>query len=449
MRNYNKLPVLHPASSISEMLIGGSKRMKSASGIHVIDETGRKLIDGIAGLWCANLGHGRPEIAETMSESALTLDYFHTFNGVSNDAQEILGDRLANMTPEGLNHVFFGCSGSDANDTILKIVWHYNNLKKRPQKKKIISRWGAYHGTSISTASLTGLKGFHKNFDLPLFGILHTENPHHYRFGLVEENEHAFSKRMHVELESLISKEGADTIAAFIGEPLMGAGGVVPPPEGYWEGVQDICSANDILLIADEVVCGFGRTGNDFGSQTFGIKPDLMATAKAITNGTFPFSAAFLSEEIWDVLRIASKTSGNFAHGYTYSGHPIGAAVANTVLDIYERENIAMNAKITGAYLIEQLKLKLGSHPNVGEIRGEGLVCAVQLVKSKQPREFFDPTDKVPAAISNAAYENGLIVRPLPSVGALAFSPPLIVTSSQVDEMIERFLPALNAGLPR
>jgi len=448
MKNTNTFPVLHPASSISDMLKNGSTKIKSAKGIHIKDEFGHTLIDGIAGLWCANLGHGREEIADSMANAVRNLDYFHTFGGFSNDDQDRLGTRLTDMSPEGLDHVFFGSSGSDANDTLLKIVWYYNNVLGRPQKKKIISRWGAYHGTSISTASLTGLKGFHKRFDLPIDRILHTDCPHYYRFAQKGESESEFAARLLSNLDELIQAQDPNTIAAFIGEPLMGAGGVVPPPKGYWHGVQKICKQYDILLIADEVVCGFGRTGRDFGSQTFGIVPDMMATAKAITAGVFPFSAAFLSKEIWGILRDASEEYGNFAHGYTYSGHPVGAAVANTVLDIYERENLAANAKNIGAYLMASLSEELHEHPNVGEIRGAGLVCAVQLVENKEGPIFYDPSKKLPAKIANEAYKRGLIIRPLPSVGALAFSPPLVINKSEVDEMIEIFVSALNAILP-
>lgn len=447
MSQRNALPVLHPASSIDAMLNNGPRRLRSANGVFVEDETGRQLLDGTAGLWCVNVGHGREEIAQTLAEAASTLDYFHTFGGFSNDAQERLGERLTAMAPSNLAHVFFGSSGSDANDTIMKIVWHYNNLIGRSEKKKFISRWGAYHGTSISTASLTGLTGFHRMFDLPIAGVLHTDCPHHYRFAEPGESEAAFVDRLIASLEALIASEGAETIAAFIGEPLMGAGGVVPPPRDYWQRVQEVCRRHDILVVADEVVCGFGRTGRDFGSLHYGIEPDLMATAKGITSGVFPFSAAFLSSEIWSVLHEGSKTLGGFSHGYTYSGHPIGAAVANTVLDIYEREELAANAAHIGAYLMNALKHALSDHPHVGEIRGAGLVCAVQLVADRHDKVFFNPAVKAPAKVSEAAYRRGLIVRPLPSVGALALSPPLTLSRDEADRIVAALIPAIDEGL--
>lgn len=429
------------------MLQTGPRRMASAKGTRVTDDRGHELIDGTAGLWCVNIGHGREEIAQTLAEASRNLDYFHTFGGFSNAAQEKLGDRLVAMAPGDLNHVFFGSSGSDANDTIVKIVWHYNNLRGRPNKKQIVSRWGSYHGTSISTASLTGLKGFHDQFDLPIARILHTECPHAYRFAKDGEDEQAFSARLVETFKQLIHDQGADSIAAFIGEPVLGAGGVVPPPAGYWAGIEQVCRENEILLIADEVVCGYGRTGSDFGSQTYDIKPDLMATAKGLTSGIFPMSAAFLTDEIWEVLREGSQKLGGFSHGYTYSGHPIGAAVANTVLDIYAREGLAENARKVGAHLMSRLQAELGDHPHVGEIRGVGLLGAVQLVEDKPSRKLFDPARKIPAAVAEAAYAAGLIVRPLPSIGALAFSPPLTLTLAEADEIVARFLPAFEAAL--
>ena len=303
-------PVLHPSSSIDTIVRNGVTRIRSAKDIWVTDDHGHRLIDGTAGLWCANLGHGRPEIAKALYEACLSLDYFHTFGGFSNESQEKLAKRLVAMAPGQLRHVFFGSSGSDANDTILKIIWHYNNLKGRTNKKQVVARWGAYHGTSISTASLTGLKGFHNQFDLPISGVKHTDYPFFYRFANPGESEEDFSKRLIEAFKNLVMEEGADTIAAFFGEPMLGAGGVVPPPKGYWEGIQEVCRENDILLVADEVVSGFGRTGHLFGCGTFGIEPDLMATAKGLTSGVFPMSAAFMTEEIWGVLHGGSKELG-------------------------------------------------------------------------------------------------------------------------------------------
>ena len=428
--------ILHPASSVVQVESQGARCIAAAKGVTVTDESGHQLLDGIAGLWCSNLGHGREELAEALKSATIQLDYFHTFNAHTNQAQEKLSERLVAMAPEGLSKVFFGCSGSDANDTLIKIAWQYQIIRGKPEKRKIISRWQSYHGTSISTASLTGLKGFHKAFNLPLDFAIHTDAPFYYRDALPGETEADFTQRLLTNLEALIAKEGADNIAAFIGEPIMGAGGVITPPQGYWEGVQRICRENDILIIADEVVSGFGRTGANFACEHYQIKPDMMTTAKGITAGVFPFSAAFISEDIYQVLKQASQELGGFSHGYTYSGHPVGAALANRVLDIMEDESITQNAKQVGEYLHQQLNNTLAEHPNVAEIRGKGLVAAIQLIKDKEAKTFFDPAEKIAANISEDCYQKGLIIRPLPSISSLALSPPLVLTRKDVDQMV-------------
>ncbi|SDD52040.1 L-2,4-diaminobutyrate transaminase [Kordiimonas lacus] len=433
----HKQKILHPATSICALEADGPRKIADAQGIHVTDADGHKAIDGIAGLWCANVGHGRAEIADAMRDAALKLDYFHTFGGHTNDMQEALADELIAMAPEGLSHVFFGCSGSDANDTLVKIAWQYNAMRGKPEKRKIISRWQAYHGTSISTASLTGLKSFHKAFGLPLDFVKHTDFPHFYSQAEDGEDETAFSARLLSRLEQLIEEEGADTIASFIGEPIMGAGGVVTPPEGYWQGIQDICRRNDILIIADEVVCGYGRTGHNFGSGLYGIKPDMMATAKGLTAGIFPMSAAFISHEIHDVMRTASRKLGGFSHGYTYSGHPVGAAVALKVLEIMKREQLVENAATTGAYFHQQLREAFKGHAHVGEIRGAGLVAAIQLMADADSKTFLDPTRKLAAKVSEECYRRGLVTRPLPTMSSLALSPPLTLARGDVDDIVE------------
>ncbi|WP_350334988.1 aspartate aminotransferase family protein [Coralliovum pocilloporae] len=429
--------ILHPATSIQLLEETGPRVMQHASGMHVIDQDGNRLIDGTAGLWCSNVGHGRKEIGEAMQTAVSELDYFHTFNGFSNAQQIRLSERLADLAPAGLNHVFFGSSGSDANDTLIKILWHYNVIQGRPEKKKVIARWQAYHGTSISTASLTGLPGFHKGFHLPLDFVVHVSCPHFYRYGQEGETEAAYTARLLRELEETIEKEGAETIAGFIGEPIIGAGGVITPPEGYWAGVQEICRKHDILIIADEVVSGYGRTGSMFACPELGIKPDMMTTAKGLTAGTFPYSAAFVSDQIHDVLRKGSELFGAFAHGYTYSGHPVGAAVANTVLDIIEQDNLIENARTVGTYLHQELQKLADRHPNIGEIRGRGLLAGIQLVTDKETKTLFETSEKMPGKLSEACYRKGLIIRPLPTVSSLALSPPLIMTKANVDATLE------------
>ena len=295
--------ILHPATNADDFGRNGSKIIESGKGIYLRDDSGKQLIDAVAGLWCVNVGYGREELAEAMQKAALELGYYHTFSGMSNVPQIELAERLLEKVPSGLSKVFFGSGGSDGNDSLLKIVWYINNIRNKPQKKKIISRWQAYHGTSVATASLTGLPSFHTAFDLPMNNILHTESPDFFRHGLAGETELEFSARRAQQLEQMIIREGADTVAAFIAEPVLGAGGVVPPPQGYFEAIQKVLKRFDILFIVDEVVCGYGRLGKWFGSELYDLKPDMMTTAKALTSGYFPYSASFVSEEIWELVK--------------------------------------------------------------------------------------------------------------------------------------------------
>ncbi|HAZ79087.1 MAG TPA: hypothetical protein DCX08_04060 [Porticoccaceae bacterium] len=431
--------ILHPATNADDFARTGSKIIESGKGIYLKDHRGKKLIDAVAGLWCVNVGYGREELADAMHKSALHLSYYHTFSGMSNTPQIELAERLLEKVPPGLSKVFFGSGGSDGNDSLIKIIWYINNIRNQPQKKKIISRWQAYHGTSLATASLTGLPSFHTDFDLPVSNILHTESPDFFRHGLVGETEEAFSARRAQQLEDMILREGKDTVAAFIAEPVLGAGGVVPPPKGYFDAIQKVLKRYDILFIVDEVVCGYGRLGTWFGSQYYDLKPDMMTTAKALTSGYFPFSASFLSDEIWQLLKEGSAKYGNFAHGYTYAGHPIGAAVAMANLDIIENEHLVDNAALVGTYFHQQLQQRFAKDSFVAEVRGVGMIAAVQLVKDKNQRTFFDKETKISAKVAQQCYENGLIARPLPSLDSMAFSPPLICTNNDIDNIIDRF----------
>lgn len=431
--------ILHPATNADDFGRNGSKIIESGKGIHLRDDSGKQLIDAVAGLWCVNVGYGREELAEAMKKAALELSYYHTFSGMSNVPQIELAERLLEKAPSGLSKVFFGSGGSDGNDSLLKIVWYINNIRNKPQKKKIISRWQAYHGTSVATASLTGLPSFHTGFDLPMNNILHTESPDFFRHGLEGETELEFSARRAQQLEQMIVREGADTVAAFIAEPVLGAGGVVPPPQGYFEAIQNVLKRFDILFIVDEVVCGYGRLGKWFGSELYDLKPDMMTTAKALTSGYFPYSASFVSEEIWELVKEGSVKYGNFAHGYTYAGHPIGAAVAMANLDIIEKENLVDNAATVGAYFHDQLKQRFANDDFVAEVRGTGMIAAVQLVKDKTSKTFFDKEIKISAKIAAQCYENGLISRPLPSLDSMAFSPPLICTTKDIDNIVNIF----------
>ena len=438
---------VHPASSIDALQTKGPTIVSHAKGNYIYDADGREILDGTAGLWCVNIGHGRQEIADTLSEASLKLDYFHTFTGMSNEPSAMLAKKLASIAPAHLSRVFFGSSGSDANDTIIKMLWHYNNILGRPNKKKLLSRHQAYHGTSLAAASLTGLPSFHKWFDLPIEQVKHLSCPHFYRFGEEGETEDQFVDRMVAEAEAMIEAEGADTIAAFFGEPIMGAGGVIVPPKNYWPRMQALMKKHDILIVADEVISGYGRTGEWFASPELGIEPDFIATAKGLTSGIFPMSAIFLTEAIFEVLREGSRQLGGLSHGYTYSGHPLGCAVALKNLEILERENLLGNAKEVGAYLHQQLHEKVLTHPHVGEIRGKGLVAAVQLIEDKATKTAYSPALKIPAAVCDVCWEQGTVFRPLPSIGALAISPPLTITRAEVDRLVETLLFGINKVL--
>lgn len=440
-------PIIFPASSIAKVEQNGTRKMVKAKGVWVTDSDGATVLDGIAGLWCANVGHGRPELANVASDAIRQLDYFHTFNAHSNDGQEQLAQRLAHVTPGELQHFFFGCSGSDANDTLIKFAWLYHATKGQPERIKIVSRQRAYHGTSISTAGLTGLTNFHANYPIPAPWVRHISYPHFWAQRQAGETEPQYVDRLVAELEQVIQHEDPSTIAAFIGEPIMGAGGVLPPPVGYWERVQQVCRSYGILVIADEVVTGLGRSGAWFASEHYNIEPDLLTVAKGITSGIFPLSVACVSGEVYDVLRQSSEDLGGLAHGYTYSGHPVGVAIANGVLDIIEAERLVSHAAKMGEYLHSSLRDAVGNHPRVGEVRGRGLVAAVQLVDSSKPTRIAPPANKEAHAIAAAAYKAGVIVRPLPSISSLAVSPPLTITPGQIDVLVDGLRSGLEAEL--
>jgi len=343
--------ILHPSTNAHEFAKTGSRIMQSGEGVYLHDTDGNRLIDAVAGLWCVNVGYGRKELADAMHAAASNMGYYHTFTGMSNVPQIELAERLLALAPHTMSKVFFASGGSDGNDSLMKIVWYYHNLIGKPEKRKIISRWQAYHGTSIATASLTGLPSFHKDFNLPIEDVIHTESPDYFRHAQAGESEVDFSKRRALELEQLILQHGPETVGAFIAEPVLGAGGVITPPEGYFTEIQKVTRKYDILFIADEVVCGYGRLGKWWGSEVYGIEPDMITTAKALTSGYFPFSASFITEQIWEVIKQGSAKYGSFAHGYTYAGHPIGAAVAMANLDIIENEKLVTQSAEHGAYL--------------------------------------------------------------------------------------------------
>ncbi len=433
--------LIHPYTNLKAHETDGPMIISSGNGVRVKDEAGNEYIEAMAGLWCASLGFSEKRLADAAYRQLTTLPYYHAFAHKSHDPAIELAERLIQMAPVPMSKVFFQCSGSEANDTVVKLVWYYNNALGRPNKKKIIARIKGYHGVTVASASLTGLPNNHRDFDLPIANILHTECPHYYRFGKPGESEDEFDTRMADSLEALIQREGPDTCAAFIAEPVFGGGGVIVPSKGYYQKIQAVLDKYDMLFIADEVICGFGRTGNMWGSQTLGIRPNIMSMAKALTSAYMPLSAVMVDEKIYQALVRQSEKIGVFGHGYTYSGHPVAAAVAVETLKIYEERNIIEHVRRVGPRMQAGLR-KFADHPLVGEVRGVGLVAAVELVKDKATKEPFDPKSGVGLYLYKRAQAHGLIVRNL--VDSIAFTPPLIVTEADIDEILARFGKALD-----
>ncbi|KFC70870.1 Adenosylmethionine-8-amino-7-oxononanoate aminotransferase [Bosea sp. LC85] len=435
----DRASVLHPFTQLKDFAtgkLGEPTIVETGKGIRIQDATGRSYIDGFAGLYCVNIGYGRTEVAEAISRQAYRLAYYHSYAAHTTDELAILSDRLVKMAPGRMSKVFYGMSGSDANETQAKLVWYYNNLRGQPKKKKIISRLRGYHGCSVVSGSMTGMSFYHDHMDLPFSGILHTGAPHHYWGAQTGETEIEFSKRLADELEGLILREGPETVGAFIGEPVLGTGGITPPPEGYWQAIQPVLRKYDVLLIADEVVTGFGRVGTPFGSHLYGIEPDLITVAKGLTSAYFPLSAAIVGEKVYKVLEDGADRVGAFSHGYTYSGHPIGAAAANAVLDIVEREDLAGKARDVGGYFQDRLKATFAQLPIVGEVRGIGMLGALEFVADRSAKTRFNPALKVGARISKAARDRGLIARAMPHGDILGFAPPLVTTRDEIDEIV-------------
>ena len=433
--------VLHPTTNLALHQQQGPMVQERAEGVYIYDDKGKQYLEGMAGLWCTALGYGEEELIRVASEQMRKLSYSQLFAGKTNEPSVLLAEKLCGMVPMENARAFFGLSGSDANDTQVKLMRYYNNAIGKPEKKKIISRQRGYHGVTMASGSLTGLPAFHKHFDLPMEGVLHTDAPHYYRGRREGESENQFVNRLVSNLEKLIYREGPETIAAFIAEPVPGAGGVIVPPDGYYEKIQSVLSAHDILFIADEVINGFGRLGEPFGCQAMNIKPDTMSFAKAISSAYLPMSAVTVPEFLFETLVDASRELGNFGHGFTYSGHPVCAAVALRTLEIYEERDLYAHAARISVPFQEGLQ-GFAKHDLVGEARGKGLIGAVELVANKATSEPFDPSLGVGAYCAEAAQKRGLIVRNLGD--SIAFCPPIIITDAHVDEMFEKFSEALN-----
>lgn len=436
--------VFHPNTNLKAHHASDPLILERGEGIHVWDDRGQQYIEGMSGLWCTTLGYGDEALAQAAYDQIKKLSFTHLFAGKSHEPIIKLADKLVGMAPFHAARVFFGNSGSDANDTQIKLVWYYHNAIGKPRKKKIISRQKAYHGVTLASAGLTGLPPFHKHFDVPLPGVLHTDCPYYYRNAEPGESEDDYATRLADNLEKLILDEDPDTIAAFIAEPLMGVGGVLLPPQGYFQKIQAVLAKYDILLIDDEVICGFGRTGNLWGAQTFGMKPTTLTAAKALSSAYLPISAVIVPEFLYEPMIEASGQVGLFGHGFTYSGHPVAAAVALRTLQIYEERKLYEHVRQVTPQFQERLQ-SFSNHPLVGEARGVGLVGACELVKDKSTKEVFDPARAVGAKCMAFCQEHGLIVRAIGD--AVALCPPYIVTDEQIDEIFDRLGRGLDATL--
>jgi 4-aminobutyrate--pyruvate transaminase len=437
--------IAHPYTNLATLRDSGPLILERGKGVFVYDTEGKAYIEGMAGLWCTALGYGNEELVEAATAQLRKLPFAHLFTAKSHDPAIELAERLKEISPVPASKVFFCNSGSEANDTQIKLVWYMNNALGRPKRKKIISRLKAYHGVTIAAASLTGLVNNHRDFDLPIANILHAGCPHHYRFAQAGESEDAFAKRMASELEALIVAEGPDTVAAFIAEPVMGAGGVIVPPKGYFPAVTEVCRKYDVYMISDEVICGFGRLGTMFGCSALGFTPDSISVAKALTSAYVPMSALTVPEKMYQAMLEESRKIGTFGHGFTYSGHPVAAAVALKTIEIYTRERIAEQAARKAPQFQARLAA-LGNHPLVGEARGVGMVGAIEMVADKTEKRSFEPKAGVGPRAVRFAEEEGLIVRFIAG-DVISICPPLIIAPDEIDALFDRLARALDRTL--
>ncbi len=432
---------LHPYTNARLHQEQGPLIIERGEGVFVYDEQGKDYIEGMSGLWSAALGFSNQRLIRAAQQQLETLPFYHLFSHKAHRPSIELAEKLIQMAPVPMSKVFFTNSGSEANDTVVKLVWFRNHALGRPEKKKFIARTNAYHGITVASASLTGLPANHRGFGLPLPGFLHVGCPHHYRHALPGESEEQFADRLAAELEQTILAEGPETIAAFIGEPLMGAGGVIVPPHTYWTKVQQVCRKYDILVIADEVICGFGRTGNLFGSQTFGIRPDIMVVSKQLSSSYQPIAAVLINDAVYQPIEAQSGELGTLGHGFTASGHPVATAVALENLKIIEEDNLVAHAAAMGERMHAALR-RFTDHPLVGEVRGCGLIAAVELVGDKDSKAPYQATGTLGRYLAGRAQQHGLITRAMGD--AIAFCPPLIIDEQEMGLLLERFERALE-----
>jgi 4-aminobutyrate--pyruvate transaminase len=434
--------LLHPYTNAAAHRLTGAHIIERGEGVRVFDQSGKGYIEGLAGLWCCGLGFGDRELVEAAREQMARLPYYHLFGGRSHEPAIELGEKIKELAPD-MARVIFQSSGSEANDTQIKLVWYLNNALGRPEKRKIISRRKGYHGVTIFAGSLTGLPYNHRDFNLPLPGVLHLTTPHHWREGQPGESEAAFVQRLARELEELIAREGAETIAAFIAEPVMGAGGVIVPPRGYFEAIGAVCRAHDIHMISDEVICGFGRTGEWFGSDTLAMPRNAMSLAKQLTAGYAPLSAVAMDLRTAEAVEMNSGRIGTFGHGFTYGGHPVACAVGVKALEIYQRRNIRAHVQRLVPGFQKHLKA-LEAHPLVGEARGLGLMGAIELSPDKSPKGFAEP-GKVGPRLAAELLKHGVILRAIGDT--VAFCPPMIISEAEIEELFAPLPAALDATL--
>jgi 4-aminobutyrate--pyruvate transaminase len=435
--------VLHPYTDLKTHLEVGPVVVSRGKGVRVWDDAGKEYIEGVAGLWCAALGFDNERLVQAAATQMRKLPFYHAFAAKSHEPMIDLAEMLIERAPVPMSKVFFANSGSEANDSAIKMVWFMNNALGRPKKKKLIGRLKGYHGITIGSASLTGLPANHRSFDVPLPGFVHAATPHHYHGAHPGESEEDFATRLADELEQLILREDPDTVAAMWAEPIMGAGGVIVPPAGYFPKIQAVLRKYDVLLVADEVICGFWRTGNYWGCQTLDIQPDILVCAKALSSSYLPISAVMVNQRVFDALAKESHEIGTFGHGFTYSGHPVPAAVAIETLKIYDEMNIGAHVAQVGPHLQNELRRRFADHPLVGEVRGTGLIAAMELVADKAKHGNFDPLATIGIRWMKLCEQNGVILRSVAN-DSLCFSPPLVITEAEIDTMLDRVSESLD-----
>jgi 4-aminobutyrate--pyruvate transaminase len=433
--------VLHPYTALHKLKTTGTLVIERGEGVYVYDTHGKAYIEGMSGLWCAGLGFGDAELIDAATRQLKELPYYHIFGAKGIEPAIELAEKLKEIAPVPISKVFFTSSGSEANDTQVKLAWYLNNALGRPNKKKIISRQKAYHGVTIMSASLTGLPTNHAGFDLPVDRVLHTDCPHYYRFAAEGESEAEFTARIVQSLRDLIEREGGDTIAAMIAEPVMGAGGVIVPPEGYYPAIQAVLDEHDIFMIDDEVINGFGRTGNWWGAQTLGMTPKTISAAKQMTSAYAPLGAVMVPQDIYDAYVDQTSKIGTFGHGFTYGGHPLGCALGVKAIEIYQKRDIIGHVR-TLMPVFEKRMRRLGEHPLVGEARICGLVGGVELVADKKTRRSFDPKEGVGGQMAKFAEDHGAILRAMGDT--IGFCPPMIITEAELNELFDRTEKALD-----